>query len=160
MFLVDDDIGVRRITRRFLEEAGHTMVEAVDSRLALLLALDVVALDLILTDIILSEDGDTDAFRELRARCPRASVLAMTGGGRTGRKSLVDAAAAFDATATNAKPYKSRVLVETVNRVLADGGSPRGRRRALNCGFPDRLPDHRGFRPGGGCFLGHVLVMV
>ena len=124
ILLVDDDVGVRRITRRFLEEAGHTVVEAVDGRLALLLALDVVAPDLILTDIILPEDGDTNAIRELRARCPRAPVLAVTGGGRTGRTTFTDAAAAFGATAVIAKPYKSRVLVETVNRMLASRGSP------------------------------------
>jgi CheY-like chemotaxis protein len=67
ILIVDDNAGVRRVTRRVLEGHGLNVLEAVDGRTALSLV-ERFRPDLVLLDLMLP---DTDGFRllkELRRR--------------------------------------------------------------------------------------------
>jgi CheY-like chemotaxis protein len=83
ILLVDDDILVRRVTRRFLERAGHVVVEAADGE-AGLGQLEDQCPDLVLTDILMPRMNGLEMMVEMRRRCPGIPLIAMTGGGRPG----------------------------------------------------------------------------
>lgn len=123
ILVIEDDGPVRRLARRFLEEDGHTVLEAGDGRAAMRV-LEGAAPDLIVTDIMMPERDGLETIREIRATDRAVPVLAVSGGGWSGDMNFLDAAAEFGADRTLRKPYQGRLLVETVNQMLRERGRP------------------------------------
>jgi CheY-like chemotaxis protein len=80
VLLVEDNEGVRRLTRRRLEELGYAVIEAEDASKALE-AIDAgAAFDLLLTDVVMPGPLDGLALaKALRARRPSVKVLFTSG---------------------------------------------------------------------------------
>ena len=113
--LVVDDSGLaRRGTRRVLEGAGFTVVEAEDG----LSALERFALDrpdVVLLDLVMKGMYGLDVLEKLRELDPAVRVVVVSADIQTSSRDMVrDAGAA----AFLNKPADATHLVETVSRVL------------------------------------------
>lgn len=74
--------------------AGHEVVTAEDGETGLVAAVK-VELDLVITDLIMPNKGGIVFIKELRAQRPALPVVAISGGGRTGRFNFLPVAQTF-----------------------------------------------------------------
>lgn len=131
ILLIDDDAEVRTTLRAMLEHAGHTVVEAQDG-VDGLRAMRTTAPDLIITDILMPEKEGIETIQEIRAECPDIKIIAISGGGVTGRHMFLDVAQKLGADSVLEKPVMLRTLVRSVEALLSgrsSDGSP-GRKPA------------------------------
>jgi CheY-like chemotaxis protein len=119
ILLVEDEVAVRKLSRRVLERAGYTVLETSDGQEALdLVERDAPQLDLILTDMVMPRVSGKEMARRLLERYPGTPVLFMTG--YTG-ESLAERG---DLTRTDVvleKPFKPGELVDAVGRMIEAG---------------------------------------
>jgi CheY-like chemotaxis protein len=78
VLLVDDDNGVRDVTGRRLEKAGHTVMSAATGEEALTLSSQ-VSPALLITDVRMPGMSGPELAAQLRARHPRIKVLFLSG---------------------------------------------------------------------------------
>jgi len=80
VLLVEDEIGVRRLAKRILEQAGYRVLEAANGDDAeTLFAGHVSAIDLIVTDVIMPGCGGLELLARLQIQAPALRVLYMSG---------------------------------------------------------------------------------
>lgn len=80
ILLVEDDDSVRRLSCRFLESLGYTVLEASNSGEALMIfERPGTKVDLVLTDIVMPHISGVEMAQRLRRRQPDVRVLFMTG---------------------------------------------------------------------------------
>ena len=79
VLLVEDEPTIREIARRFLQQAGYRVTEAVHGRDALAMFDRGGGFDLLLTDVVMPVMGGLALARELRRRDPGLRVLYMSG---------------------------------------------------------------------------------
>ena len=116
VLLVEDEIGLRRITREFLQAQGYTVLEAHDGAEAV----DVLArrggrIDLLLTDVVMPRMSGRELADHVAETNPDAKIIFMTGYaddalepyGRLGEDSVV-----------LQKPFPLEGLVRKVREVL------------------------------------------
>jgi two-component system chemotaxis response regulator CheY len=119
VLLVDDSGLARRGTRRVLEEAGYTVVEAEDG----LSALERFAIDkpdLVLLDLVMKGMYGLDVLAKLRELDPAARVIVMSADIQTSSRDMVQAGGA---AAFINKPAAPGQVVAMVDQVLK-GTSP------------------------------------
>lgn len=117
ILVIDDEEFVRFTTEVVLTKAGHEITTAENGKVGLTEARQ-NTYDLVLTDIIMPEMEGLEAIRILRKEFPELPIIAMSGGGRTGNLDFLDAADAFGAQATLAKPFTRDQLCAIVDSVL------------------------------------------
>jgi DNA-binding NtrC family response regulator len=126
--LVIDDVNfLRQVVRRFLESAGHEVMEAEDGEQGV----DVYQQDhpeLVISDVVMPKKDGIATLRELRELDPLVKVITISGGGgRVGAHDWLEAARKQGANATLAKPFGREAIITLVERVLSgadDGPSP------------------------------------
>jgi len=114
VLLVDDSGLARRSTRRVLEDAGYTVVEAEDG----LSALERFALekpDLVVLDLVMRGMYGLDVLSKLRELDPAVRVIVLTADIQTSSRDMVQLAGA---SAFINKPASPAAVLETVQRVL------------------------------------------
>ena len=119
VLLVDDSGLARRSTRRVLEEAGYTVVEAEDG----LSALERFAIekpDLVLLDLVMKGMYGLDVLSKLREMDPNARVVVMSADIQTSSRDMVQSAGALGFLT---KPAAPGVVIDMVQRVL-EGTAP------------------------------------
>jgi two-component system chemotaxis response regulator CheY len=119
VLLVDDSGLARRSTRRVLEQAGYTVVEAEDG----LSALERFALekpDLVLLDLVMAGMYGLDVLAKLREMDPDARVVVMSADIQTSSRDMVQSAGAAGFIT---KPAPPAAVIEMVEKVLA-GSAP------------------------------------
>jgi len=119
ILIVDDEPDVRRSLRKRLEKVGHCVVEAADGRAAAEQARTTPP-DLVITDIIMPDTDGIETIATLRQNAPHLRILAISGGGRTGRTDFLQYARKLGADDILAKPFSSDTLHAKVD-ALADG---------------------------------------
>src|SRR5690349_911101 len=118
ILLVEDEVPVRALARRVLEQSGYRVLEAADglegARVADAFTGDI---DLLLTDVVMPNLGGRGLVERLRAKRPRMAVLFISGypDGEVDRGSLTSGGATY-----LEKPFSPSVLRETVRQVLGD----------------------------------------
>ena len=115
---IDDEASMRRLVRRALEGAGHTVMEAANGRdgIALLRARPA---DLVITDIVMPEMEGIETIRTIRREFSALRIIAISGGGSAeGSAIFLDAAAKFGADMVLSKPFRAAELVAAVEAVL------------------------------------------
>ncbi|MBE0617974.1 MAG: response regulator [Proteobacteria bacterium] len=117
ILVVDDEEPVRAMIRQMLEGAGHVVEEAEDGE-AGIRAYRTRPSDLVITDILMPNKGGLVAIKEMRAAFPDARVIAISGGGRTGRLSFLSTARTFPGVRTLKKPFRRADLLSLVDEVL------------------------------------------
>ena len=114
--MVDDDAGVRTLTRRLLERAGFKVMVAADG----LQALDVVAahgdqIDLVLTDVVMPGMSGRDLAEALWRKRPDTRVLFMSG---YTEEAISRHGVLARGTHLISKPYSATELTAKVRQVL------------------------------------------
>ena len=80
VLLVEDEPGVRELSKRILDNAGYHVLEAVNGDDAeQVFARHPDSVDLIVTDVIMPSCGGPELLRRLRLRAPALRVLYMSG---------------------------------------------------------------------------------
>jgi two-component system chemotaxis response regulator CheY len=118
IMVVDDSSLSRRISRRILEEAGHTVVEAADG----LSALERYVLDkpdLVLLDVTMAEMDGLEVLRQLRCIDPAARVVMATADVQTSTRALAEAGGAIGFIL---KPLVSGTVRAAVESALVEQG--------------------------------------
>jgi DNA-binding NtrC family response regulator len=80
VLLVEDEVGVRRLTSRILNNAGYRVLEAVNGDAAeKLFAEHAGSIDLVVTDVIMPGCGGPELLKRLRIHAPDLKGLYMSG---------------------------------------------------------------------------------
>lgn len=124
IIVADDEEIVRKLIRQLLEKKGHSIFEAENGQEALELCLEAKP-DLLVTDLLMPEKSGLAAIIEIRAQLPDLPILAISGGGRSGKLNFLNTAKTFSNVATLSKPFDVRSLSMAVDGLLSGPGQPR-----------------------------------
>jgi GAF domain-containing protein/CheY-like chemotaxis protein len=114
VLLVEDEPGVRELTREILEDAGYDVLEAGRPDDAMRIAdRHSRAIDLLLTDVVMPDRSGPALAQELTALQPRMRVLYMSGYADDDRVRLIRPGTAF-----LAKPFTPDSLLAKIREVL------------------------------------------
>jgi two-component system chemotaxis response regulator CheY len=119
VLLVDDSGLARRSTRRVLEAAGYSVVEAEDG-LAALERFAVDKPDVVLLDLVMNGMYGLEVLSKLREMDPGARVIVMSADIQTSSQELVQAAGA---SGFITKPPAPGQIIDMVEQVLS-GSTP------------------------------------
>jgi len=119
ILIIDDDERVLAMLADAVRGAGHTVVTATNGRHGLD-AFRAGPADLVITDIIMPDVEGIETIVELRALSANVPILAISGGSLQGVGSYLPTAAALGATVTLEKPFRVAVLLNAVERLLAE----------------------------------------
>ena len=117
ILVIEDDDQVRDLTRRILQDAGHSVRVAVDGKAGLEAFLE-AAPDLVITDLIMPSMGGLETMRRIFEAAPETKIVAISGAGRGG----LTQASELGAAGIIEKPYSSTELVSLVVQVLKQSG--------------------------------------
>ncbi|MFN8588654.1 MAG: PAS domain S-box protein [Candidatus Eisenbacteria bacterium] len=116
VLVVEDEPALRGLARRFLEQAGYTVLTATDGEHALeVCARHVGPIHLLLTDVVMPRLGGGRLAQELVSRTPRLRVLYMSGytDDAIARHGMLEPGMHF-----LAKPFTSRELLRKIREAL------------------------------------------
>ncbi len=121
ILVIEDETYIRDLYRRFLEQAGHEVIEAPDGEIGMRLYRQ-SAPDLVITDIIMPEKEGIETIMDLRKDSPGLKIIAISGGGKAMSSSTcLNLAKGLGASKTLAKPFTRQELLDAVTEVLAQG---------------------------------------
>jgi two-component system, chemotaxis family, chemotaxis protein CheY len=117
ILIVDDSSMSRRILRRILEPAGHTVLEAEDGMVAIeRYFLD--RPDVVLLDMTMKGMHGLEVLQKLREHDPQARVVVATADIQSSTRSMV---AAAGGSGFICKPFQDDQVLNAVNSVLPGG---------------------------------------
>ena len=116
VLVIDDDAGIRRMVLRILAAAGHQVFEAEDGREGLQRLLEYKPA-VVVTDIVMPEQEGIETIRSIRTIAPETRIIAISGGGSTGKDIYLMLAKGLGADITLAKPFRASELLAVVNRL-------------------------------------------
>jgi CheY-like chemotaxis protein len=119
ILLIEDEVSIRRPLQILLERAGHEVLSAANGTEALRLWQDGGG-DLVITDIHMPEKDGMETIIELRQIAPKAPILAMSGGDRSGRSDVLHEAVLLGAALTISKPFTLEEMLQAVKQVLLE----------------------------------------
>ena len=119
VLVVDDDLGVRRLTARILRAAGYHVLEAASGAEALRLLSGEPGIRLVVTDIVMPEMHGLDLADRALARTPDLRIVLMTGHAPQ-LTALLDVRES--PLPVLLKPFSAEQLVGKVRAALSDGG--------------------------------------
>ncbi len=117
ILVIDDDPGMRKALKSFLERSEYEVSVASDGRAALNLH-QACPMDLIITDILMPEKDGFETIIEFQQHFPRVKIIAISGGGEIGENTYLDCARAMGAEKAFAKPFKFQELLKAVRELL------------------------------------------
>jgi PAS domain S-box-containing protein len=135
ILLVEDEPAVRQLTRKILESAGYTVLEASDGDQAIRLAREHEGkIDLVATDVVMPKISGRALVERIRPYCADSKVLFLSGytDDAVVRHGIIEATVPF-----LQKPFTLRTLTNKVRTVL-DGGSSAKAPAAGGCARNDR----------------------
>jgi len=118
ILIIDDELSIRRVLRSMLEQAGHTVFDAIDGR-------EGVALwrrepsDVVVTDIFMPEKDGVEVIMEMKRAATKPKIIAMSGGGQKGLLDWKPAALLLGADRVLVKPFDQQTFLSTIQEVLA-----------------------------------------
>jgi two-component system chemotaxis response regulator CheY len=118
ILIVDDSALSRRISRRMLEDAGHTVEDVADG----LLALETYAAsrhDAVLLDVTMAEMNGLAVLRELRAMDANARIVMVTADVQASTRTMAEAGGAAGFVS---KPLSADALLGALAAALAGQG--------------------------------------
>lgn len=123
ILVIDDDIDVREMLCRMLEQDGYEVILTRGGRDALE-RLDGLCPDLVITDVVMPEVDGIEVLLKLRLLAPKAEALVMSGGGRADLELSLEKARRLGARAVLRKPFTKAEMLEAVHQALASGNAP------------------------------------
>ncbi|MBF0159455.1 MAG: response regulator [Magnetococcales bacterium] len=118
ILLIDDEQSIRYLLRRYLEDEGHQVTEAVNGHEGVQVGRE-GQFDLVFTDMIMPEKDGVEVIMELLESQPQLKIIAISGGGRgLDARFNLQIAEDFGALGTIAKPFNREAVMSMVNRLL------------------------------------------
>ena len=125
ILVADDDPHIRGMINKFLARIGHTVIEA-SNGIEAEVKLGEARFDLLITDIIMPDKEGLMLVREFKKHTPDLHIIAMSGGGRSGAFTLLEAAEKFGADAVLRKPFRLKELLDAVAATVGGAPAPAG----------------------------------
>jgi len=125
ILVVEDEGVLRDILRRALERGGHEVAVAEDGE-AGIACLQRFMPDLVVTDVIMPKMGGIVFIREIRKVSPELPVIAISGGGRTGRFNFLSTARTFPKVWSVKKPVSIADFLRLVDDILSGSAAAQG----------------------------------
>ena len=119
ILVIDDQDELRETLRAILEEGGYEVREASNGREGIACC-QTHTIALVITDLLMPEQEGIETIQQLRTMTPPPKIIAISGGGYTGRLDFLGAAAVLGADRTLQKPIRARDLLTTVQDLLAE----------------------------------------
>jgi CheY-like chemotaxis protein len=120
ILVIDDEAPMRSLVASMLGREGYA-VETAEDGAAGVEAFRRQRTDLVVTDILMPNKGGLVAIREILDLDPAVKIIAMSGGGRTGRLNFLSTARTFPGVQTLHKPFRRAELVAAVRGALGSG---------------------------------------
>jgi DNA-binding response OmpR family regulator len=117
ILIIDDEAGIRRVIKLFLEKEGHEVIEASEGNSGLDLQRRHLA-DMVITDLVMPDREGFEVIVRLRRDYPKTAIIAVSGGGMLGQEDYLLKARELGADATLQKPFTRKDLLETVASLL------------------------------------------
>lgn len=117
VLVIEDEEQVRDMIRQTLERAGHEVFEAADGEEGVEI-FDHQNIDLVVTDILMPKKGGLVTILELRQKAPNLKIIAMSGGGRSGKLNFLSTAKTFPGVKTFRKPFRKTEFLSAVDELL------------------------------------------
>jgi signal transduction histidine kinase/response regulator RpfG family c-di-GMP phosphodiesterase len=119
ILLVEDEPGLRKLTKLVLQDLGYTILEAANGREALNIARErnVSDVDLVFTDVVMPQMGGKELADHIHSMRPDAKVLFTSG---YTEDAIVDHGVLNNDVAFLHKPYTPNVLARKLREVLDD----------------------------------------
>ena len=121
ILIIDDDAALRTTLRELLAGQGYEVIEASDGREGLQHYLG-TPVDLVITDLLMPEHEGVETIHALQRVNPSVKIIAVTGGGQTGRMDFLAVATALGAQRTFRKPFRQQALLEAVHDLTRSEG--------------------------------------
>ena len=129
ILIIEDDDALRPLMADALSREGFAVETSADGITGLKIAAS-DNFDLVITDMIMPGKDGIETILELRQIAPRAKVIAISGGRRTGAGDFLPLARTLGA-ATLPKPFGFTDLIRAVEEALGHSGRPDGNWMAL-----------------------------
>ena len=120
ILIIEDEPQMRHMVEQLLTRAGHEVLSASDGRSGMDLYHEQLP-DLVITDILMPEVDGLEIIRSLKREFPHLKIIAMSGGGETGKLQYLPEAREFGADIALSKPFDPALLTAEVERLLAAG---------------------------------------
>ncbi len=118
ILVADDDPIMRKMLREMLAQSGHETVEASDGDEALERQREEPA-DLVITDILMPGKEGLETIRDFQREFPDIKIIAISGGGFTG-KDYLPLARELGASHAFSKPFSQKQMLTAVNELLEE----------------------------------------
>ena len=118
VLVIDDNPAMRTIVGDTLRKDGFEVLEAENGNRGLEQLDQLDPPKIIVTDIIMPEKEGLETIIEILAQCPKAYIIAMSGGGTMDKSVLLEMARGFGAQETLAKPFDPAVLLSLVKNQI------------------------------------------
>lgn len=122
ILLVDDEPEIRIITRRMLEKAGHSVIEAGDG-VECLEKLKAEKPDLILLDVMMPGEDGWEICRKIKGEEKTKDIPVVMFTVRTSKENMKHSMKRGAEAHIN-KPFDMKELLDTVERLLGKAASP------------------------------------
>ena len=119
ILIADDDATVRLVTKRILEHAGFTTLEAEDGQQCIDTYLASPGVSLVLLDMTMPRMDGAQAFAELRKRDPQARVILTSG---YTEQDATEALSGEGLSGFLQKPYRPQELLAAIYGVIGEAG--------------------------------------
>jgi DNA-binding NtrC family response regulator len=117
ILIIDDEKPIRFTVTAMLADEGHEVLEAENGQQGIAVLED-CPVDVVVTDILMPEREGLETIMEIRRRWPDVSVIAISGGGRTGTANYLEMAVELGATTTLDKPFTRTELLAELETCL------------------------------------------
>ena len=117
VLVIDDDPVARQTLQAILEDGGYSVTCAEDG-LRGVSAFHRIRPDVVVTDIVMPEKEGIETIIELRSIWPHGSIIAISGGGRSGNTDYLRLARGLGADAILMKPFEPAELLSCIRSCL------------------------------------------
>lgn len=118
IIIVDDEISFTQGLQLVLEHKGYS-VDVADNGSSAIKLFKSHTYELVVTDIIMPEMDGIELILKLTKEYPDVKIIAISGGGRISASGHLDAAQKIGADEVLAKPFTTKQLLDTIQKVCA-----------------------------------------
>jgi CheY-like chemotaxis protein len=118
ILIIDDESLVRDTLCQYLEAAGHELFVAENGKQGLEVFQSRKP-DLVISDVHMPTKEGISTLVELRRISPRAKIILMSGGARSGKTDYLELAQRLGAAAVLRKPFRRAPVMELVRKILS-----------------------------------------
>lgn len=121
VLIIDDNKDILHMLRLILESAGHTVYEATHGEAGIRVFRQERP-EIVITDIFMPVQDGLETICILKREFPTVKIVAISGGGQSGRLEYLEVARKIGADRVLAKPFSKAVLLEALQDLGESAG--------------------------------------